>query len=194
MGRVPYWNISYGIVIDLLAAPVFAIFLYGLYGHWKHIKQGKAEIVLGSRLRSSALKIGPVYLGVLLQKGILGSRIYKKLFTGIAHGLLFWGMGLLLLGTIAVFLDVLFDVPVFRGVFNRWFMSFVLDAAGLAAFAGVLFLLIRRLMFPPERLFVPKPRPGFVFMEVVIGVIILTGFLLEALRISHNGFEEGAFV
>jgi Fe-S oxidoreductase len=103
-------------------------------------------------------------------------------------------MVFLLLGTVSVFLNVLFGIPVFKGAFNRWFMSFGLDAAGLAAFAGVLFLLIRRLMFPHERLLVPKPRPGFVFIEVVIGVIILTGFLLEALRIAHNGFEEGAFV
>jgi len=192
MGRVPYWNISYAVVIDFLAVPLLIIFLYGLYGHWKRIKQGKAKLTFS--LRNSSLKIGPVYIGALFTKGILGSRIYKKLFTGIAHGFLFWGMFLLSIGTALVFLNVLFGLPVFKGAFNRWFMSFALDAAGLAALSGTLFLLIRRLASPPERLVVPKARPGFIFMEVVIAVIILTGFLLEAIRISHNGFDEGAFV
>lgn len=195
MGRVPYWNISFGIVIDLLAVPLLVIFLYGLYGHWKRIKQGMAKTGLRSfSLRSSSLKIGPVYICSLFTKGILGSRIYRKLFTGIAHGFLFWGMLLLSIGTALVFLNVLFGVPVFKGAFNRWFMSFALDAAGLAALSGALFLLIRRLAFPPERLVVAKARPGFILMETAIVVIILTGFLLEALRISHNGFDEGAFV
>ena len=78
MGRVPYWNVSLGIIIDLLAVPVAAVFIYGLYLHWKRIRQGQVRLKLN--LPSVSGKIGPVYVGALLFKGILGSKIYKKIF------------------------------------------------------------------------------------------------------------------
>jgi uncharacterized iron-regulated membrane protein len=45
MDRVPYWNISYGIVIDLLAIPVIALLVYGFYIYWKRIGKGKGKSI-----------------------------------------------------------------------------------------------------------------------------------------------------
>jgi Fe-S oxidoreductase/nitrate reductase gamma subunit len=191
MIRIPYWNISYGMLIDAFALPAVALLIYGLYGHWQKIRQGKVR--LKSASPDMPGKIGPVYVPALITKGILGSKIYKKLFTGIAHGALFWGMGVLAVGTTLVFLNVLFKVPVFEGAFNRWFMSFFLDLSGLAALAGLVFLLLRRL-FPPERLVEPKERPGFVLPVCLLGLVILTGFLIEALRLAANGPDPYSFV
>jgi len=191
MERVPYWNISYGLLIDFLSIPAMAVFAYGIYCHWRHIKQGRARISLGIPL--TALKIGPVHIRAFLTKGILGTRIYKKLFTGVAHGFLLWGMVILTVGTVLVFLNVLFGTPVFQGNFNRWFMGFTLDIAGVAALAGVLFLLIRRL-FPPERLTCFKANSAFLLIEAGIVVIIVSGFLIEGLRIAHNGVDPGSVV
>jgi Fe-S oxidoreductase/nitrate reductase gamma subunit len=191
MGRVPYWNISYGWVIDLLSVPAMAIFAYGLYCHWRRIRQGKARLSLGLPL--TALKIGPVYVRSFLTKGIVGTRIYRKLFTGVAHGLLLWGMVVLALGTVLVFLNVLFGLPVFRGDFNRWFMGFTLDVAGVAALAGVLFLMIRRL-FPPERLTCFKANTLFLLVEAAIVLILVSGFVIEGLRIAQNGADPGSIV
>lgn len=191
MERVPYWGISYGFLIDVLAAPVFAIFAYGIYRHWKRVKQGKERVTFS--LRFSALRIGPLYIRQFITRGILGTRIYKKIPTGIAHSSLMWGMACLLAGTIMVLLNVVFGVPVFKGGFNRWFMGFALDIAGLAALGGVLFLLVRRL-FPPERLSFFKSRPGFVLIEIAILFILITGFFLEALRIAYNGSDAGSLV
>jgi len=191
MARVPYWNISYGLVIDLLAIPMFAIFIYGLYRYWKRINKGKDRISLG--LNISAFKIGPIYIRSFFTIGILGSRIFKKIFAGIAHSCLFWGMALLFVGTALVLLNVLFGLPVFEGEFNRWFMSFTLDISGLAALGGILFLLARRL-FPPERLTAEKSRNSFLIIEILIVVIIFSGFLLEGLRIADTGYEPGAVV
>ena len=191
MGRVPYWNISYGLMIDLLSIPAMAIFAYGIYCHWRRIKQGRTRISLGTPL--TALRIGPIYVRSFLTEGIFGTRIYKKVFTGIAHGFLLWGMVLLTVGTILVFLNVLFGIPVFQGDFNRLFMGFTLDIAGVAALGGVLFLLLRRL-FPPERLTCFKANSAFLLIEIGIVVIILSGFLIEGLRIALNGFDPGSVV
>jgi Fe-S oxidoreductase/nitrate reductase gamma subunit len=191
MIRIPYWNISYGMLIDAFALPAMAVLVYGLYGHWKKIGQGKVR--LKSAFPDMSGKIGPVYVPALITRGILGSKIYRKLFTGIAHGALFWGMGALAVGTTLVFLNVLFKIPVFEGAFNRWFMSFFLDLSGLAALAGLVFFLLRRLS-PPERLVKPKERPGFVPPVCLLGIVILTGFLIEAFRIAANGPDPYAFV
>lgn len=191
MERVPYWNINYGLLIDLLSLPAMAIFAYGMYCHWKSIKQGRARMNLGLSL--TALKIGPIYVRSFFNRGILGTRLYKKLGTGIAHGFLLWGMVLLTVGTTLVFANVLFDIPVFKGTFNRWFMGFSLEVAGLAALFGVLFLLIKRL-FAQERLVFFKSNSRFVLIEVGIVMIIISGFLIEGLRIAHNGYDPGSFV
>jgi len=191
MERVPYWNINYGLLIDLLSIPAMAIFAYGMYCHWKAIKQGRARMNLGLSL--TALKVGPIYVRSFLTRGILGTRLYKKLGTGIAHGFLLWGMVLLTVGTTLVFANVLFDIPVFKGAFNRWFMGFSLEVAGLAALFGVLFLLVKRL-FSQERLVFFKSNSRFVLIEVGIVMIIITGFLIEGLRIAHNGYDPGSFV
>lgn len=191
MERIPYWNISYGLLIDLLSLPVLALFGYGIYLHWRRIRQGKANIKLGITL--DTLKLGPLHVWSFLTRGIAGTQIYKKLCTGIAHGLLFWGMVLLSTGTVLVFANVLFKLPVFKGEFNHWFMGAALDAAGVAALAGVLFLLVRRLL-PPERLTCVKANSGFILMELGIIAIIVTGFCIEGARIAHNGADPGSFV
>ena len=149
MTRTPYWNISYGILIDVFAILATALLIYGLYGHWKRIQQGKA--VFKPALKDFSWKTGPIYLNGLITKGILGTKIYKKLPTGIAHGSVFWGMVVLAIGTALTFLSVIVKLPVFEGSFNRWFMSFTLDLAGLLALVGLSFLLFRRLLFSPER-------------------------------------------
>jgi len=191
MGRVPYWNISHGWLIDLLSIPVMALIVYGMYCHWKSITQGQERTNLGLSL--SELKIGSIYIRSFLIRGILGSRLYKKLGTGIAHGLLLWGMVLLFLGTVLVFANVLFGLPVFTGQFNQWFMGFVLDSAGLFAILGTVFLLVKRIS-SEERLVIIKANSRFIQIELAILVILITGFLVEALRIAQTGKDSGSYV
>ncbi|BBO77885.1 electron transporter [Desulfosarcina widdelii] len=192
MERIPYWNINFGILIDVLAVPVVVIFVYGIYKHWIRIRQGKVRV--NPELSNTAGKIGPVYVHALLTKGILGTKIYKKIYTGVAHGGLFWGMCILFLGTVLVFFNVLFGLPVFRGEFNRWFMSFALDFSGCAVLGGIVFFLVRRLIFPPEWLTEPKSRSGFVPAVVLLGLVIISGFLVEGARIACNGPDPGSFI
>jgi Fe-S oxidoreductase/nitrate reductase gamma subunit len=191
MGRVPYWNIQYGIMIDLMAIPVLCMLGVGFYRYWTRIQAGKDRLPTG--LRSAALKIGPLYIRSFLTRGLLGTRIYDKLLIGITHGCLFWGMGFLFAGTTLVILNILFGLPIFEGRFNQWFMSFGLDTAGLAALIGVFGLFINRLS-ASKRLVAVKPRKGFIPMELAIMAILVSGFFLEGLRIAGTTHESGAWV
>jgi Fe-S oxidoreductase len=191
MARVPYWNIDYGILIDVLSLPAMAILIYGLYRHVQRIRHG--HVILSFSFSKLKTMIRPVYLPAMVTKGLLGTRIYKHLFSGIAHGMLWWGMLTLAVGTCLVLLNVVFSIPVFSGGFNRWVMAFGLDMAGFAALIGITFFFIRRI-FPPKRLVTPKERIGFLPVIAILGTIIITGFLVEGLRIAQTGPDKGAFV
>lgn len=190
MTRTPYWNIEFGILIDAIALPLMALFIYGLYRHWKRIRRGKPRPPAAEKVPG---KIGPVYLWALLVRGILGSKLYAKPVTGVAHGLLFWGMVLLFFGTVLVFMNVLLGVAVFSGGLNRWFMSAALDLAGLCALAGLAFLSGRRLLSMPKRLVEPKPKKGFLPISALLGAVLLTGFVVEGFRIAANGPDPASF-
>lgn len=190
MARTPYWNIEFGILIDGIALPLMALFVYGLYRHWQRIRMGKPRPAAAGKVPG---KIGPVYLWALLVRGILGSKLYAKPVTGVAHGLVFWGMALLFVGTALVFVNVLLGVRVFSGGFNKWFMSGVLDLAGVCALAGLAFLSGRRMLSMPKRLVEPKPKKGFLPVSALLGAVLATGFVVEALRISANGPDPASF-
>lgn len=189
--RVPYWNINYGYVIDVLGFPVLAIFFWGLYNHYRKIRKGQEQFKNSPGKEHS--RIGPIFLKPVLTRGILGARIYRKFFTGLAHGLVFWGMVILGLGSLLVLGNVIMRLHVFNGPFNRWFMSFGLDLAGISVLTGLIFFLTRRLL-PPDRLVTPKERTGFFPMAGFLAVIIVTGFLTEALRIKASGPDPASFV
>lgn len=191
MARVPYWNISYGIIIDFLSIPIFIIFLYGLYLQWQLIKRGKLRVI--PSITSMFQGIGVFHPIAFFVKGILNTKIYRKPFSGIAHGCLFWGMVILFAGTNLVILNILFGLPVFNGNFNRWFMAFALDLAGILALGALVFFLVRRL-FMPERLKKPEARKGFVLVSSLLGLIVITGFVIEGARLAVSDPEAGAFV
>lgn len=191
MGRVPYWNVSHGWLIDLLSIPALVVFAYGLYRAWTRIRQGKATVALG--IPVAAAKIGPIYIRPLLSTGILGSRIFKKPFIGVAHALVLWGMVILAMGSAAVLVQVVFGLPVLGARFGRWFMGFGLDCAGIAVLAGVAYLLVKRLI-PAKRLTVVKSNQAFLVVEVALIVLVVTGYLLEGLRIAHAGADPGSVI
>jgi Fe-S oxidoreductase/nitrate reductase gamma subunit len=191
MERTPYWIIQYGVIIDFLAVPAVAIFVYGVHLHWKKIRTGKTQLRLSlDNLRSiSSLNRLPA----TLWNGLLGARVYRRPVTGLFHGLVFWGMLVLFIGTILVLLNVVFGMKVMSGGFYKWYMALTLDAAGLVVLGGVGFLLIRRLTRYP-RLSHPKSKPGFILTEIFLIVVILTGFILEGQRIQMTAARETAFV
>ena len=191
MQRTPYWLIDYGVLIDLLAIPVIIIFCYGIYLHWRNIRKGE----VGFRISFDQIRsvINKKHVMNVLWFGFLGSRTYKKPITGIFHGMLFWGMLLLFVGTVAALLNVFFGIPLLSGLFYKWFMSLCLDAAGVMVIIGILFLLIRRLIHY-KRLHDPKPRKGFVAMESFLLGIVLSGFFLEGLRIVLSDAHETAYI
>jgi Fe-S oxidoreductase/nitrate reductase gamma subunit len=191
MERTPYWLIQNGVLIDFLALPTMALFGYGVYLHWRRIRKGETRLRISLEELRWFLSLDR--LAAILWNGLLGARVYRWPVTGLFHGLVFWGMLLLLIGTTLVLLNLVSGLAVMSGPFYQWFMAFTLDAAGVAVLVGLGFLLIRRLMHY-SRLSHPKSRPFFILAEIFLVAVILTGFVLEAQRLRLTGGQENAFV
>lgn len=178
------------VLLSLLLLLAFASLLAGLHRIWRRISAGRA--VERVTARDAGTRLGPINGPAFLKRGVLASRLFGRPVSGTAHALVLFGSMVLILGH-ALFPLSFLGVPVFEGRIGFWLMGLGRDLAGVAVLVGVLFFLGRRL-FPPERLSKPKPRSGFVFMEILLLVAVLAGFGAEAIRISHDGVHEGKFV
>jgi Fe-S oxidoreductase/nitrate reductase gamma subunit len=195
-GREVFWNAQYfEPVLFLLTAVAMAIFAYGVWRRWQMWRAlGKEEIrwdKMPERIKS------------LIVNGFLQVKTWKDPYPGIMHGLIFFGFFVLLFG--AIFdagefhiTEPLFNWSFLRGKFYLGF-SFAMDLFGLLVFIGVLMALIRRYITKPDRLGykgVSDNTADDAIALLLIGAIIVTGFIIEALRIyiTNPPWEVWSFV
>jgi Fe-S oxidoreductase/nitrate reductase gamma subunit len=128
----------------------------------------------------------------LLVDGFFQIRTFREVYPGIMHGLIFFGFFVLIFGA---FFDATefhiaepLGIPFLRGRVYLFF-SFVMELFGLAVLLGVLMALYRRYVTKPDGLgYQGKPdnTPDDAIVLCLIGAIIITGFIIEALRIHVN--------
>jgi len=178
--RELYWNIGHGAKVLL---PMY-LFTFAALGflvisglrRLRIYRQGKPL----NRTDKCAVRIGELVKNVLFQ-----SRVLLVKGPGYAHGLFFWGFFLLFIGTCFVafqadFTDPLFGYRFLNGNFYKFF-SLVLDLAGLAAFAMLLGLLVRRYLVRPEGL---ESTRDDAIMHWLLFAILITGFVIEGARMA----------
>ena len=186
MDQVPareiYWNISEHLLLYILFLPFLAIFLYGCYRAWGALLLGKGEVRLGE------LK---ARLKALTNQGFLQRRIAQEKYAGLMHLTLSWGFLVLFIATTLVAFQDYFGLPVLQGPFYLYFMSFTVDLFGVAAVLGTLMAIIRRFVRPPARLMEPRGSDPFGWLLILFLGVLLTGFLVEGLRIAATGDPWG---
>ena len=182
-GREVFWNAEhFEALLFLFTAVAMAIFAYGVYRRWQMwTAMGKPEIRWDNR--NERIKL-------LLRDGLLQIKTFKDLYPGIMHGLIFFGFLVLIFG--AAFDATEFHVaeplgvPFLTGKFYLIF-SFLMDLFGLAVLIGVFLAIDRRYLTKPDRLGykgVPDNTPDDAIVLLLLAGIIITGFIIEALRIS----------
>ena len=177
----------------LIGYTAIAVFLYGVYVQIRKYRRG-AALALEGTLWSRA---GDMVKSVLSQRTVAR----RDHAAGGAHRLIFYGFALLFLGTATItlqydILEPLFGIRFWHGEFYLVF-SLVLDIAGVALLAGLLYMMYRRewLKLPKLDYARPDRSPGdpdfdrpqyrredwaFLWTLVIIGC---TGYLLEAARL-----------
>jgi Fe-S oxidoreductase/electron transfer flavoprotein alpha/beta subunit len=132
-------------------------------------------------------------------------------YAGASHAAIFFGFGLLFIGTSIItleydILEPLLGITYWKGTFFKLF-GLTLDLAGLAVLVGLALMMWRRGVRPPEKLDYrriyageTKARPAarrwqredWVFL-IALFVIIVTGFVQEGLRHAMEQPAWGAW-
>ncbi|GAB4380379.1 MAG: heterodisulfide reductase-related iron-sulfur binding cluster [Calditrichia bacterium] len=183
--REIYWNIS-GVVwmygLFLIALLIFSWKFYQRYRLWKLGFPEHRLDQLGKRLN-------------LLLKYALGQgRVIKEKYAGIMHLLIYAGFVILFIGTLLVFIQVDFTQPLFSWVFLKstfyLYFSLILDVFGVLAIIGVLLAIYRRIWMKPLHL--QNKGEDIVILGLFL-LILLTGFVIEGLRLAVQTPEWGAW-
>ncbi len=182
-------------VFYVLAALAVAVAGWGLwlrlrkYLHGRPAGRGDA---LGRRLLGVA--------GALGAHTTLGKR---NASVGLAHAGIFWGFGVLFIGTLIIMID--YDMvrlvnPAWRfwkGTFYLWY-SLGLDVLGLAFVVGLAAMMLRRWLARPAALCYARPdrppaayhRSGYVIDDRLFLWLLfwigVTGYVVEGLRIAAD--------
>jgi len=170
-----------------------AAFAYGVYVQVRKYRRGAPAALAGGMWPR---------LGWMIAR-VLDHRTVERRdpAAGGAHRLIFYGFTLLFIGTATItlqydILEPLFGVRFWYGRFYLVF-SLVLDLAGVALIAGLLYMMVRRGWLKPPKLDYARPdrSPGdpdfdrpqyrredwaFLWLLLIIGA---TGYVLEAARL-----------
>ncbi len=178
--REIYWNIGHGPSV-LIPLYVFSGVALGvlLRGFWKRslvYRLGRPV----NRTNSLRLRIRGMVVKSLGQSKVLAVH-----GPGLAHGLFFWAMCLLLAGTCLVVLQADFFSPLLgvvflKGSFYLWF-SVILDLAGLVAIIMLAGLFVRRYLVRPRGL---ETGRDDAVMHGLLFLILFSGFVIEGARMS----------
>ena len=196
-GREVFWNAqNFELLLFAFTGVTMAIFAYGVWRRWQMWKAlGKPEVRwdnIGQRI------------WLLIKDGLLQIKTWRDPYPGIMHGMIFFGFFVLLFG--AIFdagefhiTEPLFNWSFLRGNFYLGF-SFLMEVFGLSVLIGVLMALFRRYVQKPDRLGykgVPDNTADDAIALLLIAGIIITGFIIESLRIYGTGspvWEKWSFV
>ncbi len=177
----------------LLGYAAIAVFFYGVYVQVRKYRRGAALKLQGGLWK----RLGDMLYAVFSHRTI--DR--RDRAAGGAHRLIFYGFMLLFAGTATItleydILEPLFGIRFWYGEFYLVF-SLVLDVAGVALIAGLLFMMYRRGWMRLPKLDYARPdrvpgdpdfdrpqyrREDWAFLWILL-IIGFTGYVLEAARL-----------
>ncbi len=182
--REIFWNIPNGTILYWLLIPLLLLVGYGIYRRYRLWRLGKPDNRLSNlwqRLRSF------VVTGVV--DGLIHLRFLRDPYPGLIHFLIFWGAVIFLVGAFIDFVTHyavrgMVDGEVLHGIWGAPYLglSFAVDVFGILALIGVIIATYRRYIQRPARL---DNKPENAIALILLFVIILTGFLIEGLRIAY---------
>ncbi len=183
--REVYWNIHHVWAMYALLVPTLLIFGYGIYRRYRLWRRG----------RPYPLRWGEVFLRtkVVVLEVLAHRRMLREAYSGFSHFVLFAGFLILFVGTLVVMIHEDFKVRIMQGAFYLYFQSLALDVFGALATLGVVMLAAKRYLVRPARLHANVPERAGAMRQrpwedagllALIFIILVTGFLVEGLRIA----------
>ncbi len=182
--REIFWNIgSSGHILYYLLIPLAALLAYAVYRRYRLWHLGQPDNRLGD-IKKSIWSF--VVTGIV--DGLIHRRFLREPYPGLMHFLIFWGAIVFLLGAATDFVTHYIT----GGLEGKPYLgaSFVVDVLGLALLVGLGLAVFRRYIQRPDRL---DNKPENAIALSLIFVIVLTGFIIEGLRIAALDPNWGAW-
>jgi Fe-S oxidoreductase/nitrate reductase gamma subunit len=175
------WNISHVWVMYGLFAIAMAICAWGVYRRIEFWRQGKDD---KERLSDWGMR-----LRVLLKEVFLQKRVRNSGYPAILHSFVFYSFIVLFVTTLIVMVQydaghlLGVDLNIFEG-FVYVFFSVASELAGILILIGIAMAAYRRYVIKPQTL-PNSAEDGLVLL--LIGAMVITGYLVEGLRIAVHG-------
>lgn len=176
--RDTFWNVPAWAQIALYIGGVVAVAIFA-WGFWQRIalwRQGGPE----NRLDRIPERVKLVAMHALGQV-----RVLSQAYPGVMHAAMFWGFLALFMGTVLATIDwditlPLFDYKLLKGPFYLFYET-TLDLFGLFFVIGLGMAVWRRFVVRPHRV---DPTARFAWILLLLFVINVTGFVMEAARLA----------
>jgi len=180
VARIHFWGIDAIALFYVLAMISTVIFLFGIYSH--------ISVWLAGAKRER-LNLSTEGIVNLIKDGLFGRRIFKgDVYAGLMHVFIMWGFIGLFAGTILSTTDY-WLIHYLSG--NTYLIySFCLEILGIMLILGLLMALVRRYVTKLTRL---DSRPQDLWILVLLLASVLTGFMVEGVRLAVNTPEWEAY-
>ncbi len=175
------WNISQVWVMYVLFLAAVAVFAWGAYKRIEFWRRGKGD---QERLADWGKR-----LKILLREVFLQKQVRNSGYPAILHCLVFYSFLVLFVTTLIVMVEydaghlLGLQLNIFKG-FVYVFFSVASELAGLLILVGIAMAAYRRYVLKPETL--PNTREDGLILVLIAGMV-LTGYLVEGLRIAFAG-------
>jgi Fe-S oxidoreductase/nitrate reductase gamma subunit len=172
--REIFWNIDYGNILYFLMIPPAAILAYAVYKRYHLWRLGQPD----NRLRNLGQSLWS-FVRTGTMDGLIHRRFLREPYPGLIHFLIFWGAVVFLLAAATDFITHYFIGEMEGKPYLG--LSVTVDVLGILALVGVIIAAFRRYIQRPSRL---DNTPDKAIALSLIFVIVLTGFLIEGLRLA----------
>lgn len=172
-GNIPQ---SQHVLFYLLATVSMATFAFGVLSRFRRWTRGKFDWGIER-------KELPERFRYLATQVFQQPRIRAQRLSGAMHLFIFWGFLILFVGTDIVAVEHYGPVSFFHGLFYLLF-KLVMNFFGALMLTGVGIAVYRRYILKPERI----AGGGYGLALSFLGVLGVTGFLLEGFRLAAHGY------
>jgi Fe-S oxidoreductase len=176
--RDTFWNVPGWAQVALYVGGFIAIAIFA-YGVWQRVRLWRAG------LPEDRFDRIPERVKLVAKHALGQARVLSQAYPGIMHATMFWGFLALFIGTVLATIDWDITLPLFgykllKGHFYLGYET-VLDFFGLFFVVGLGMAVYRRFVVRPHRV---DPEARFAYVLLLLFVINLTGFVMEACRLA----------
>ena len=176
--RDTFWNVPGWAQVLLYVGGFVAIAIFA-YGVWRRVRLWRAG------LPEDRFDRIPERLKLVAKHALGQARVLSQAYPGVMHATMFWGFLALFMGTVLATIDYditlpLFDYKLLKGDFYLYYET-ILDLFGLFFVIGLGMAVYRRFVVRPPRI---EPTSEFANLLLLLFVINLTGFVMEACRLA----------